>query len=120
MRGLVQSFPRRSFEDYTQEDATTDMTDIQDPPRFVDSPDAPEIFADLLSGTFWHSGVLRMTFESARINHEKHPGPLSRVVVGRIVMPITAAENMAKMILEAVEKSRSAAPVTPQTSSKMH
>ena len=92
----------------------------QDPPKFIDSPGAPEIFADLLSGTFWHNGLLRMTFESARINHEKHPGPLSRVVVGRVVMPIAAAENMARMILEAVEKSRSTAMEATQTSSRPH
>src|SRR3954468_20527075 len=101
--------------------SSTPMSDTADSPKFIDVPEAPEIFADLLSGTFWHNGVLRMTFESARINHEKHPGPLYRVVVGRVVMPIAAAENMARMILDAIEKSRSAAPpAAQQTSSKMH
>ena len=82
------------------------MTNIPDAPKmaFVDNPHAPDVFADALTGFFALNGNIRLTFESARVNHVSSPGPVSRVVIGRLIMPIAVAENMAKEILEFIER----------------
>lgn len=67
---------------------------------FIDNPHAPDIFADGLTGFFLLNGNIRLTFESARVSHAASPGPVNRVVIGRLVMPVDAAENMAKEIFK--------------------
>ena len=47
-----------------------------------------------------------MTFEAARVSHVSNPGPIVRVVIGRLVMPAVAAEIMAKAILDFLEQRR--------------
>ena len=62
----------------------------------------PGVFVDLLkvlqerrgeisrligaTGFFIHQGNLSITFSSARVDHRSDPGPVSRVVVGRVVL----------------------------------
>ena len=84
------------------------MTDAPESPkvRFVDNPMAPDVFADSATGFFNLNGNLRVTFESVRVNHETSPGPVNRVVVGRLVMPLGDAENMAQGILAFIEQQR--------------
>ncbi len=41
-----------------------------------------------------------------RVDHSKTPGPLNRVVIGRLVMPVQAAEDMARGVLEFLERQR--------------
>lgn len=79
---------------------------MADGPEFVDNPHAPDIFADAATGIFTLSGNVRLTFESVRCEHSKSPGPIRRVVIGRLVMPEAAAEQMARMILENLERFR--------------
>src|SRR5665647_1294000 len=79
------------------------MTDIPDQMGFIDNPHAPDIFADGTTGYFLLNGNLRITFEAARVNHISCPGPINRVVIGRLVMPIEAAEATAKAILDFME-----------------
>lgn len=47
---------------------------------------------------------MRVTFESVRSDYSTDPANLDRVTIGRLVMPIGAAEQMAKTILEQVER----------------
>jgi mannitol-1-phosphate 5-dehydrogenase len=75
--------------------------------QFVDNPMAPDIFADGLSGYFLKDGNVRMTFETVRESHVSSPGSMSRIVIGRLVMPIDAAENMARGVLDFIQKTRS-------------
>jgi hypothetical protein len=56
---------------------------------------APEFFADEATGFFIHQGTLSITFASARVDHRSDPGPVNRVVVGRVVLPISAAAALA-------------------------
>lgn len=56
-------------------------------PKLVDDPRAPEIYAVAATGFFNANGVISITLESARADHSKSPGPINRVVVGRLVMP---------------------------------
>src|SRR5215471_20135320 len=71
----------------------------------------PGVFVDLLkvlqerrgeisrligaTGFFIHQGNLSITFSSARVDHRSDPGPVSRVVVGRVVLPVGAAAGLA-------------------------
>jgi hypothetical protein len=64
-------------------------------PPLIDNPLAPEFFADEATGFFIHQGNISITFSSARVDHRSNPGPVSRVVVGRVVLPITAAAGLA-------------------------
>jgi hypothetical protein len=93
------------------------MTNI--PPSqlgFIDNPHAPEVYADGASGFFIAGGNMRITFESLRVNHMTHPGPVSRVVIGRLTMPVEQAENLAKGILAIIEQQRNQPMLFPQTS----
>jgi hypothetical protein len=94
------------------------MTEISAPTSppvgFIDNPHAPDVFADAISGFFHFSGNLRMTLESIRVSHVTTPGPINRVVIGRLVMPIDAAEEFARRLLEFTTQQRTAANPPPQ------
>jgi hypothetical protein len=83
-------------------------------PEFIDNPHAPDVFADGATGFFIFGGNLRITFESLRCNHITSPGPVNRVVIGRLVMPAGMAENMARGILHFLETQRSNPDAPPQ------
>ena len=81
----------------------------------IDNPHATEWFADEAAGALWHNGNLRITLETIRANHSTQPAPLTRIVVGTLVMPINSAESMARLILAAIENAKGAQNPTPQT-----
>lgn len=62
---------------------------------FVDNPMAPEVFVSEVTGYFINSGVMRVAFASARVNHETSPGPINRIVNLRLVMPVVVAQALA-------------------------
>lgn len=74
------------------------------PVGFLDNPHAPEVFVDECTGFFVFNGCVRLTFESARVNHVTSPGPVNRVVVGRIVMPVGAAERLRDFLIESLKR----------------
>ncbi|TBE49190.1 hypothetical protein ELH06_08460 [Rhizobium ruizarguesonis] len=80
---------------------------------FVDNLHAPEVFADAATGFFHFNGNIRITFESVRVDHSTSPGPVHRVVIGRLNMPVPAAEAFARGLLDFIEAQR-AANSTPQ------
>ena len=62
---------------------------------FIDNPHSPELFATDFSGIFLHTGgVVTVTYESARIDHVTAPGPVNRVVVGRVSLPLESAQRL--------------------------
>jgi hypothetical protein len=73
-------------------------------PPLIDNPLAPEFFADEATGFFIHQGNLSITFSSARVDHRSNPGPVSRVVVGRVVLPIAAAAGLAVGLYDFLKK----------------
>lgn len=75
-------------------------------PVFMDNPHAPDVYADAATGFFVFGGNMKITFESARVDHSASPGPINRVVIGRLVMPIAQAESLARGILDMLEKQR--------------
>ncbi|MEQ8226741.1 MAG: hypothetical protein RIA64_01545 [Rhodospirillales bacterium] len=83
------------------------MTNISDdgkgkapPVSFLDNPHAPEVFADEAAGFFLHHGNVHITFASARVDHSTRPGPVNRVVMARMVMPVPAAQSMVNMLYD--------------------
>ena len=54
---------------------------------------APEMFAGGVTGFSLGDGVVRLTFETMRVNN--HTNLSTRVVIGRIVMPISGAQSLA-------------------------
>ena len=86
---------------------------------FTDNPDAPDIFADGVTGIFLLGGNLRVTLETLRASHTKDPGLLNRVPVARLVMPTVGAEALARKIIDFVENQRGDAATAAQTTTKL-
>ena len=63
--------------------------------NFIDNPLALDIFADTAVGFTNFNGVVRIALASSRTHHAGAAGPVNQVVVGRLVMPIQAAQNLA-------------------------
>ena len=63
-------------------------------PTFLDRPFAPEVFAHAASGLSMVNGCITITFESQRVDHATAPGPVSRVVVARLVLPVGGAQGL--------------------------
>ena len=82
------------------------MTKQAEPPKveFIDNPHAPEVFATEAVGFFVNSGVLHITFASARVNHVSNPGPVNRVVISRLAMPVAAAQGLAVGLYDFLRK----------------
>jgi len=75
------------------------------PPRLINDPHAPETFTTGCCGLSIGGGTVAMTFESARCDHSDPTCPLERVVVGRIVMPIGAAQALVLQLNDALQRS---------------
>lgn len=60
----------------------------------VDTMTAPELLATGASGMALMNGVVTITLESLRADHSKAPPPLERVVIGRLAMPVAAAQGL--------------------------
>ena len=73
-------------------------------PTLIDNPLALEFFADEATGFFIHQGNVSITFSAARVDHRSDPGPVSRVVVGRAVLPIPAAAGLAVGLYDFLRK----------------
>lgn len=71
----------------------------------LDNQQAPEIFASGATGFSVSNGTISITFESLRADHSgSGQGPVSRVVVGRIVMPAAGAQGLAVGLFDFLEK----------------
>jgi hypothetical protein len=75
------------------------------PPPLLNNPHAPEIFTTGCCGLTIGSGVVAVTFESARCDHSDPNCPTDRVVVGRMVMPIGAAQALVLQLNDALQRT---------------
>lgn len=78
-------------------------------PPLVDAANAADIYADEAAGFFLMSGNVRITFASLRGNHSTDPASAARVVVGRLVLPLGAAEALQKGLAEFLERMKAQA-----------
>jgi hypothetical protein len=90
----------------TLEREANKLADMSNGPSLLHNPHTPDMFADAATGIFTFNGCMRVTFESVRSNYAHTPAALDRVVVGRVVMPVLAAEAMAQSILAQVKRLR--------------
>ena len=67
-------------------------------PPFVGNPFAPDWFADEATGVFTHSGMVRLTFEAWRANHDAAQS-INRVIVGRLVLPVESAMRLRDLLV---------------------
>jgi hypothetical protein len=89
--------------------------------KFIDNPHAPDVYADHVTGIFYSHGNVRLTLEVGRIDHVSSPGPLNRVVIGRLVLPLAAAESLKKLLNDYLTQiSQPSNPPQATTPSTVH
>jgi hypothetical protein len=62
--------------------------------QFADDLKAPEVFSTGAAGFGLLFGNVVVTFESAKYDHSDPPGPVTRAVNLRLVLPIPAAQAL--------------------------
>ena len=76
----------------------------------VDNPSAPDLYADEAIGFLLANNMVRITLASVKADHSKNPSTNSCVVLGRLVMPVAAAESLHKMLGQMIERVKKATP----------
>lgn len=84
------------------------------PVNFLDNPRAPDVFCNDATGFFLNEGCITITFEAAHVEHSTSPGPVNRVVIGRLVMPIPGAQRLALGLYDYLEKNGLGVPKKEQ------
>ena len=74
-------------------------------PRLINDPHAPETFTTGCCGISIGPGTVSLTFESARCDHSDPNCPMERVVVGRLIMPVGAAQALVLQLNDALQRS---------------
>ncbi len=72
--------------------------------KLIDNANAPELYAGAATGFFVNNGMISITLESPRADHTKSPTPITRVVVGRLVMPAAGAHALAVGLSDFLEQ----------------
>jgi hypothetical protein len=67
---------------------------------FIDNPQSPVVYADAVTGIASLMGNIRLTFEVARVNHVTTPGPVTRVVIGTLVIPMGTAGALRDLLTD--------------------
>jgi hypothetical protein len=70
----------------------------------LENHQAPEIFASSATGFSVSNGTITVTLESLHADHTESGQGVSRVVVGRIVMPVAGAQGLAVGLFDFLEK----------------
>ncbi|MBB5712459.1 hypothetical protein [Sphingomonas xinjiangensis] len=65
-----------------------------DQPPLVDNPFAPELLVTGFAGVSNLGGIIKLTLESLQCDHSRATPVLERVVVGRLALPIPAAQTL--------------------------
>lgn len=63
-------------------------------PPLIDNGSAPEFFTIGATGFGFLEGNIVITFETMRFDHNDPPPPPTRLVAGRVVMPIPAVQRL--------------------------
>ncbi|MEJ0062595.1 MAG: hypothetical protein WDO70_05190 [Alphaproteobacteria bacterium] len=84
-------------------------------PPLVNNLHAPDVFADEATGFAFANGNVHITFSSYRVDHSSDPGPTHRVVIGRLVMPLEAAEAFQYGLADFISRMKSQKDSIKQT-----
>ena len=79
------------------------------PVPIIPNLDAPDIFSDGAYGAFVTNGNVHITLVARRSDHSNPSGHLADVVIGRLIMPLDAAEKMVRFVGDCLEA------IKPQT-----
>jgi hypothetical protein len=60
----------------------------------IDDPHCSETFATGVSGFAFVGSNIVITFDCARVDHSTAPGPITRVVCQRLVVPVETAQSL--------------------------
>jgi hypothetical protein len=79
----------------------------------IDNPHAPEVFADGCVGAFLLNGNAHITFAAQKCDYTKQSSQFVNVVIGRLVIPFGAAENMVQFLTEFLNRMKQQAAIGP-------
>jgi hypothetical protein len=79
----------------------------QPPLPLIDNPSAPDLLADDIVGFLVVNKTMRITFAAAKADHTTNPATKRRVVTGRLVLPLAAAEGFHKLLGTIIENTKS-------------
>jgi hypothetical protein len=85
----------------------------QKPIPIIANLDAPDIFSDGAYGAFITNGNVHITLVTRRSDHGNPSGHLTDVVIGRLIMPIGAAEKMVKFVGDCLEATKLPLSISP-------
>jgi hypothetical protein len=68
------------------------------PVPFVANLNAPDLFASGAFGAFVDKGNVHITLVARRCDYSSDPNILTDVVIGRLVMPLSATEQMVQFL----------------------
>jgi hypothetical protein len=67
-------------------------------PALVDNPFAPELFVTGIAGFCHAGGIVQLTLDSLRCDHSRPNPAMERIVVGRVTLPVPAAQALVNML----------------------
>jgi hypothetical protein len=86
----------------------------QKPIPIIANGAAPDIFSNGAYGAFVTNGNVHITLVAQRSDHGGNPpGRLTDVVIGRLIMPIGAAEKMVKFVGDCLEATKLPLSISP-------
>ena len=91
------------------------MANSDNPITVLHSALTPDVYADNAIGIHTFAGNMRITFESLRSDYTGGQGVAESVIIGRLIMPVEAAERMAHFILLQVERLKTQVEVDANT-----
>jgi len=77
------------------------------PLALIENPFAPDLFADEAVGFLVVNNTMRITFASAKADHTTNAGTKTRVVTGRLVMPVAAADGLHRLLTTLIDNMKS-------------
>jgi hypothetical protein len=90
------------------------MTNNPSPPvNLLDNSGGPNIFADNVAGWSLLNGSIRITLEATLANLVTSAGPINRVIIGRLIVPLDKAEEMATGLLDFIQRMKTQASTLP-------
>jgi hypothetical protein len=73
-------------------------------PPLIDAAFAPEIFATEVVGFWLLNGNVHLTLATGRSDYSVGPGKINRVVIGRLILPVSGAQGLAAGLYDFLKK----------------
>lgn len=83
-----------------------EKTDENAPVQVTANVGAPDVFADRIVGVFLNNGNVHMTLASRRCDYSVTPNVFVDAVIGQLVMPMAAAENLAQFLTGFIDRMK--------------